>query len=119
MDDSNDGLGKSFEIALGGEVTPDPFSDKWLKRLTYRAGLSYEKTPFLVQNPSNPTKFNEVKDFGINFGLSVPAGRSSLNMAFRVGKRGSVNETILEESYFKVYFGITFNDQWFIRRKFD
>jgi hypothetical protein len=30
MDDSNDGLGKSFEIALGGEVTPDPFSDKWL-----------------------------------------------------------------------------------------
>ena len=75
-------------------------------------GLSLEKYPFLANN-------KEVKDFGINFGLSLPAGRSSLDFAFKVGKRGNRSENILEENYYKVYFGITFNDQWFIKRKWN
>jgi hypothetical protein len=40
-------------------------------------------------------------------------------MAFSVGKRGNQAENILEESYYKVYFGITLNDQWFIKPKYD
>jgi hypothetical protein len=62
---------------------------------------------------------SQLKDFGINFGFSVPAGRSSLDLAFKVGKRGDKAQNILEESYFRVYFGMSFNDTWFIRRKFD
>ena len=75
-------------------------------------GLHYEKAPFLANN-------EQVKDFGINFGLSLPAGRSSLDLAFSVGKRGNQSQNILEESYYKVYFGITLNDQWFIKPKYD
>jgi len=40
-------------------------------------------------------------------------------LAFKWGKRGNKDENILEESYFKIYLGLTFNDQWFIKRKFD
>ena len=105
-------LDKAWRLVGGGEFTPDVLSDKFLNRLTYRAGLSYEKLPFLINN-------NQLRDFGINFGLSVPAGRSSLDFAFSTGKRGDRSKNVLEETYFKVYFGITFNDQWFIRRKFD
>ena len=109
----NGGLEKSWRIALGGEITPDQFaSENYLKRLTYRAGLSVEQNPFLAN--SNP-----VKDVGINFGFSLPAGWSSLDLAFKYGRRGNKSENILEEDYFKIYFGITFNDQWFIKRKFD
>jgi hypothetical protein len=109
----DEGLDKSWRAAIGGEIVPDAFaSDNYLKRITYRVGLSYEKTPFIVGG-------NPVNDFGINFGFSLPAGRSSLDLAFKAGKRGNKSENVLEESYFKVYFGITFNDQWFIRRKFD
>lgn len=112
-DEDEESLEESWAIAAGGELTPDPYAvDNFFKRMTYRAGVSVEKYPFLVNN-------KQVKDFGINFGLSVPAGRSSLNMAFRVGKRGNKAENILEETYYKVYFGITLNDQWFIKRKFD
>jgi hypothetical protein len=118
--EDEDGLDKAWKVALGGEYTPDQLAfDKFFKRITYRAGVSFENYPFSIENPDNPNKFNQVKDFGINFGLSIPAGRSSLDMAFRVGKRGNQSETILEETYWKIYFGITFNDQWFIRRKFD
>jgi hypothetical protein len=75
-------------------------------------GGSYEKEPFLVNN-------NQLKDMGVNFGLSLPTGRSSLDFGFRYGKLGDKSKNVLEESYFRIYFGITFVDQWFVRRKFD
>lgn len=102
-----------WRAAVGGELTPDAYAvDSFLKRITYRMGLYYEKSPFLANA-------RQVKDFGINFGLSLPAGRSSLDLAFSVGKRGNQAQNILEESYYKVYFGITLNDQWFIKPKYD
>jgi hypothetical protein len=113
VNNDDEGLDKSWRAALGGEMTPDILAgDNYLKRITYRAGVSFEKYPFIVAG-------NPVNDFGINFGFSLPAGRSSLDLAFKVGKRGDKAENRLEENYFKVYFGITFNDQWFIKRKFD
>lgn len=106
-------LDKSWSIAFGGELTPDQLAfSNYLKRITYRTGFSYEKTPFTINN-------KQVIDIGINFGVSLPTGRSSLDLAFRMGKRGDESANILEETYYKVYFGITFADQWFIRRRFD
>lgn len=111
-EDDSQNLDKAWKFSAGGEITPDLLSDKLLKRITYRAGLFYEKSPFLINN-------NELRDFGINFGFSLPTGRSSLDFGFSTGKRGDKAKNVLEETYFKVYFGLTFNDQWFIRRKFD
>lgn len=113
LNKDDEGLGQSWRAALGGEFTPDPLAlESYLSRITYRAGASIEQYPFVTNN-------NPVKDIGINVGLSLPAGRSSMDFAFKVGKRGNKAENILEESYFKIFFGITFNDQWFIKRKFD
>lgn len=100
------------KFALGGEFTPDYLSISYLKRITYRTGVSIENYPFLAND-------KQVKDFGINFGLSLPAGRSNINLAFRTGTRGNKADNILQENYFKIFFGVTFNDQWFIKRKFD
>lgn len=111
--EDEENLEESWRVALGAEMTPDPYAvESFFKRMTYRAGIFLEKYPFLANN-------KQVKDFGINFGLSLPAGRSSLDLAFSVGKRGNKSQNILEESYYKVYFGITLNDQWFIKQKFD
>ncbi len=100
------------KYALGGEFTPDYLSVSYLKRVTYRTGVSMETYPFLANG-------KQVKDFGINFGLSLPAGRSNINLAFKSGVRGNKADNILQENYFKIFFGVTFNDQWFIKRKFD
>jgi hypothetical protein len=110
----NDGLEQSWRIAVGGELTPDPFAaENYLKRITYRTGLSVEQNPFFANG-------SPVRDLGINFGFSLPAGRqNSVDFAFQYGKRGNKSENLLQEDYFKIYFGITFNDQWFIKRKFD
>jgi len=110
--EEDEGLDKAWRVAAGGEFTPDQLNASYLKRITYRVGFSYEKQPFLINN-------NQLKDVGVNFGFSLPTGRSSLDWGFRYGKLGDKTKNVLEESYYKIYFGISFVDQWFVRRRFD
>jgi long-subunit fatty acid transport protein len=104
----------AWRVAVGGEVTPDVTSlGSYLKRVTYRTGVSMDQYPYLVNG-------NTLKDFGINFGLSLPVGRiSSVDIGVKFGKRGDLVLNKIEENYVKLYFGVTFNDQWFIKRRFD
>ncbi|MEQ9412393.1 MAG: hypothetical protein RIF39_01110, partial [Cyclobacteriaceae bacterium] len=107
--------GKSgWQLAIGGKITPDAGSlNNYLKRMTYQTGVSFSEAPYLINGSA-------LKDFGINFGLTLPVSRiSSLDLAIKVGKRGDLQTNTIEENYFKLYFGVTFNDQWFIKRRFD
>jgi hypothetical protein len=106
--------GQGWKVAAGFELTPDPTSmGSYMKRMTFRTGVSLEESPFLPNN-------NPLRDFGINFGFSAPVSRfSSVDLAFRWGKRGNIELNTIEEEYFKIYFGVTFNDKWFIKRRFD
>lgn len=102
-----------IRTGVGFEFLPDPSGGgNYLKRMTYRTGVSYERLPYLAAG-------NKVEDFGINFGLSLPVGISTLDLSLKVGKRGAISQNTIEENYFKFYFGMTFNDRWFIKRKFD
>jgi hypothetical protein len=103
-----------WKVSAGLELTPDPTSiSSYLKRMTYRTGVSFEESPFLVND-------NPLRDFGINFGLSAPVARfSSVDLGLRWGSRGNIADNTIEEKYFKIYFGITFNDRWFTKRRFD
>jgi hypothetical protein len=113
INNEDEGLEKSWRVSLGGEITPDQTAFKnYFKRVTYRAGASFEKTPYAIDG-------KQLVDYGMNVGFSLPAGRSSIDTAFRFGKRGNKSETLVEETYFKIFFGITFVDQWFHRRKID
>jgi hypothetical protein len=124
FDSEDEGLEKSWRVALGGEWTPDPVAaENLLKRMTYRLGFNYEKTPYRAPFP-DPEQLSAVTpfpvyDYGATFGLSVPAGRSSMDLAFKYGKRGDKAQNLLEETYFRISFGITFNDTWFIKNKYD
>ncbi|MBX2899775.1 MAG: hypothetical protein KF775_08990 [Cyclobacteriaceae bacterium] len=105
----------SWRLSIGGETTPDPMAlSNYLKRITYRTGVSLEKYPYFING-------KPVQDFGINFGFTMPVSRiSSLDFAVKVGRRGTQQEHTLEENYIKLYFGVTINDQyWFIKRRFD
>ena len=104
----------AWRFGLGGEFTPNPSGPgSYLARITYRTGVSIDQYPYLVNG-------NTLKDFGINFGLSLPVSRiSSIDLGLKIGKRGDIGLNKIEENYFKLYFGVTFNDQWFIKRRFD
>ncbi len=114
---SNQNFKNTFSIGVGGELTPDASSvDNYLERITYRFGVNYTTLPYVPRLASG----EQVKDFGINFGWSLPVGRlSSIDMAFKIGQRGNVQNNYIKENYYKIYIGFTFNDQWFIKRKYD
>lgn len=117
---SNDFLGvenleykNASSLALGGFFIPSYSSfDGYFKRVTYRAGLRLDKTGMVVNN-------TDINNFGITFGLGLPLGRSfsNLNVGFELGRRGTTSADLLEESYFKINIGMSFNDQWFRKRK--
>lgn len=105
--------GDASTIALGGFYTPDRNSfESYLKRITYRAGLHYNKTGMVVNE-------KDIKNLGITFGLGLPLGNglSNLNLGFELGRRGTSAADLIEESYFKVNIGLSLNDQWFQKRK--
>ncbi len=103
-----------YRSGVGMEITPDPYDyTNYLNRITYRVGASYEKLPYLVNG-------NPLRDVAGTFGFSIPVGRAStVDLGIKIGKRGVLPQSTIEENYFRVYFGITFNDQWFNKRKFD
>ena len=103
------------QYILGAEFLPDINSiNNYMKRITYRFGVAYEETPYVVNG-------THIKDIGINFGWSLPVAQiSSLDFGFKFGSRGTLNEGLIREDYFKVYFGATFVDnKWFRRYKYD
>jgi hypothetical protein len=104
---------KGYRVAAGLEVTPNIGGfGSYIKAITYRTGLSMEKYPYLVNG-------NALKDFGTNFGLSLPLRGCSIDLSGRWGRRGTVDDNTITEKYFKLFFGVTFNDRWFVKRKFD
>jgi hypothetical protein len=112
FENNNTDFNNVMRIALGGEYIPDATDvNSYFKRITYRAGLSYQTSPYLVGG-------NEIQDFGINFGWSIPVSRAStLDMAFKLGQRGTLSDNLVRERYFKFVIGATINDRWFVRRK--
>ncbi len=113
-DDNDTEFTNTVRLALGGEFKPDVTDvNSYIKRITYRAGFSYQTSPYLVGG-------NEIQDFGINFGWSLPVARlSTLDMAFKFGQKGTLSDNLVRERYFKFVLGATINDRWFVRRKFN
>ncbi|HLT07395.1 MAG TPA: hypothetical protein VK014_07690 [Cyclobacteriaceae bacterium] len=110
-----DELQNSYKVGLGAQFVPNIYSmDSFLDRITYRAGLEYEQTPYIVSGKS-------IRDIGINFGGSIPMNNLSLmNIAFKYGTRGSVANGLVRENYFKISLGISINDNsWFYKRVFE
>lgn len=114
FDGTSEGFQDALKVAIGAEWIPNVNSiDTYFERVSYRLGFVYEQSPYLVNNTA-------VNDLGINFGLSLPVGQgSSFDLGFKVGQRGNLNDNPIRERYFRALLGVTINDRWFVRRRFD
>jgi len=103
----------AYTIKFGGFVTPQYNSiTKYWKRITYRAGAYYKNTGMKIYN-------EDIKDFGITFGIGLPAirGISNLNLGVELGQRGKITNHLVKENYVNLHIGISLNDRWFIKHK--
>ncbi len=106
---------KAMKYSLGGYFIPNYGSfSNYFKRIVYRAGLKYEETGLIVNSQS-------IKDKGFSVGLGLPitGSFSNVNFGFEFGKRGTTSAGLIQENYAKFSVGLSFNDRWFVKRKFD
>ena len=112
---SNVSFENATKFTLGGYYTPNYNSfSNYFDKVTYRAGLRYENTGLVINNQS-------INDSALTLGLGLPVGGafSNINLGLEYGKRGTTNAGLIRENYLNVSIGMSFNDKWFVKRKFD
>ena len=75
-------------------------------------GVSLTELPYKINGQT-------IREFGINFGGSLPFGVSSLDLAFKYGGLGTTNNDLVRETFFRVVIGATINDKWFRKRTYN
>ena len=109
-------FGRSFTVGVGAQWLPDFFSVSkgFWRRSIFRGGVQWERTPLVL-------KGQNIQDVSLRLGTSIPFGRSGgiLTLGLAVGRKGTLVENLVRETYFRGNIGITINDRWFMKPKFD
>lgn len=113
--DIKDSVSNSYRIALGGEYTPDALSlYHYLQRITYRLGFYYGKDLLSLRG-------TDINYYAVTVGASLPFRRTQdrLHLGMELGRRGTKSNGLIQENFFKFYLGISLNDRWFVKRRYD
>jgi len=101
---------------VGGFYIPKYNSfTSYFERVVYRAGFRYENTGLVLKNES-------INDYAFSIGAGLPLfGRtlSNINIGLEYGNKGTKNSGLIKENYFNLSIGLSLNDFWFAKRKFD
>lgn len=109
------GFEASQRFSLGGYFIPKYTSfNSYFSRITYRAGLRYEKTGLVINGES-------INDMAASLGIGLPlsAMGSNLNFGVEYGQRGTTNANLVKENYVNIFVSLSINDKWFVKRKYD
>lgn len=99
---------------LGGFYIPN-YNDitNYFNRITFRAGARYQEMGMNING-------KDIDEFGISFGLGLPAGQnfSTINLGVEYGQRGTNAAGLVKEDFVNIFVGISLNDKWFVKRKY-
>ncbi|MBD3583128.1 hypothetical protein [Flavobacterium selenitireducens] len=105
----------AIKYSVGGYYIPNANSfSSYLERIVYRGGLRYENTGLVL---NSQTIWDAAGTIG--FGLPITGSLSNINIGLEYGKRGTKAYGLVEENYFNISVGFSFNDRWFVKRKYD
>ena len=106
---------QSYKLSLGGEYIPDANNLRnYFSRVTYRYGVYYGADYIKIQGTQIPC-------YGVTLGASLPVRRSfsRVHMAFDIGRLGTTTNSLLQETYVRFSFGVSLNNKWFVKRRYD
>jgi hypothetical protein len=119
--DQSGGLKNSMRVSLGGQWTPNSGATQkhYMQRVRYRAGVRYAQTALEL-------KSTQLTESAVSIGFGFPIGTdyrsynfSMLNVGLEFGERGTINNGLIKENFFKATIGFTINDLWFRKYKYD
>lgn len=103
------------KFTVGGYYIPNYKSfTSYFKRVVYRGGFRYENTGLVINNQA-------IEDAAVTLGLGMPLRGtfSSINIGFEVGNKGTKNADLVREHYMNFSVGLSLNDKWFQKRKYN
>ncbi len=109
----------SYKFSAGGWVLPNSNNFRnYLSRVIYRFGAYYEKGNLHINN-------KDINTFAVTAGASLPFKNNSINkmssidLGIEVGKRGTVQNNLISQTFVNLKIGINFADKWFGKRLYN
>lgn len=111
---ATDQYSNRHRIAVGADFIPKPLGRYW-KRIHYRLGASYTTSYVKVNGLDGP------HEYGITAGVALPlttTSRSLINVSAEWKHRAPSTSGQITENYLMLHLGVTFNEAWFMKWKF-
>ena len=112
-------LQDSYRIAAGGWILPNANNFRnYFQRVIYRYGAYYEKGNLQING-------NNINKFALTFGATLPFKNSSvsrmsgLDVGVELGKRGTLQNNLINQNFINFRIGFNFADKWFIKRLYN
>ena len=110
-------------LSFGGYILPDysSITDYW-KRIVYRLGFRSENTGIKIDNSLLKEKVYSIGasfPMGGYYSANNVSGFSNLNIGFEFGSRGINSGSLIKENFWALRIGLSLNDLWFIKRKYN
>lgn len=112
-------IGSGMRFAVGGWMLPNVNNFRnYFQRVTYRFGTYYEKTGLNIND-------TEINAFGLTLGLTLPFKNSSTNrmsgvdLAVELGKRGTMQNQLINQNFINLKIGFNFSDRWFMKNVYN
>lgn len=112
-------VNNAMRFAVGGWMLPNVNNFRnYFQRVTYRFGTYYEKSGLSING-------KELNEFGLSLGVSLPFKNSSINrmngvdLAVEFGKRGTVQNQLINQNFINLKIGFNFSDRWFMKNVYN
>lgn len=101
------------KIAVGAEYVPNLLGRSYLSHIKYRLGAYYSKPYYKIDGA------RAANEYGVTagFGLPLPRSRSVLSISAQYVRMQGTESRFLNENTLRLCIGVTFNEQWFWKRK--
>lgn len=119
----SDKLSRSTRLSAGFEYVPKYNSTRYHQRIAYRIGGRYTQSMFRFNN-------QPIDDYTLTIGIGLPIKKdavtaayatsfSRINLAFEFGQRGTTQNNLVQEKYFRFHVGVNLCERWFNPRRYD
>lgn len=109
-----DTLSDARRVSFGVEYLPRFLGENYFQVIKYRGGLHFSESYIKFAGQS-------LKEIGVSLGVGLPVRgiRSVINVMFEANHTITDNPDQIQEFNMKLAVGITFNENWFVKRRFN
>ena len=116
MGDDTDGFNDRHKINVGAQYCKNASGRSFGDRIRYRFGMGYSTSYIKINDQKGPREISVSAGIGLPI-VNVYNTRSMLNVSFQWVNTNATG--MIRDNTFRINLGLTFNERWFAKWKFD